>query len=912
MQLSFRTYSLVAIAAGFLLMLAPWQASAQLDLTLKRVANNWPTIELYYTASCDGEPRLDLPKDSIRIFENGQEVREFTLWCPPDKPDYPPASIAFVLDNSEDVSSSLRQEQVDALDYLVKFWPIYAKDEMTVLAQDSGGIAETPINAIPEMQTSFAKGLGSSGPSRLLDVVWHAVSKLSLLRQYPTNGIIIFWGADDSLSKHSIDEILKIRSWSPIYVIALTDSLDTTIPRLLVQWTSGVFYPEFSIDNLNKAIEHLLTYNTGGYGWSECVSTYQADCMDGSIRTVELVLDKMCGETAADVKTFRAPLDTSANKVLAVNLPPAVGSPGGKILIPVVLDTLTRYHNRLTGARFNLEYDENVLEFNGIELAGTAFEGSNVTYSSATKSGEIEAPYSIQNLYPGLPLFMMEFTIAADAAVGSSTILIMGINDYGGCWWPSSPTGIVDIQSRESLEIFPLTDTERCDSSPVVLRANNGYLDYTWSDGTAGMINVIEQSGTYHVSARDSSGAGFTSAPVDVVFHQPYEPQIQISGAPLFCGGDSITLSLADEFVSYKWSTGETTPLIRAKSSRFYSVTLVDSNGCAHESNRVDVPADSISDIEIHGATETCPGSYQSYFPLRIADASYSWSVVNGSVVDISDRPRYRYYYYYGVLVHWNAEGIGKVVLRTDYRGCSTYDTLEVTIAEPDDIRVQVDGPGYVCQGVSTTITAPVDFDEYLWSDGNRYPQRRVYRAGEYYVRCLTSSGCSVISDTVTIIEYPNPDKPEIVRVGDKLIAQHSGQRIQWADDRNWIEGATSDTLFLTRPGEYTAMTWNEFGCWARSDTIDVTILSAEVPEAPGSFDISLSPVPADDVLNVRVLGDNPGELEFTVYSLLGTEMLRRNGSRIVSLDVARLTPGVYILRATGNGRPVVKTFVKR
>ncbi|MBE0644718.1 MAG: hypothetical protein IH600_11610, partial [Bacteroidetes bacterium] len=48
---------------------------AQPNLNFKRVTVNWPTIELYFSVGCDGNPAYNMAKQDFRIYENGVEVK---------------------------------------------------------------------------------------------------------------------------------------------------------------------------------------------------------------------------------------------------------------------------------------------------------------------------------------------------------------------------------------------------------------------------------------------------------------------------------------------------------------------------------------------------------------------------------------------------------------------------------------------------------------------------------------------------------------------------------------------------------------------------------------------------------------------------------------------------------------------
>jgi hypothetical protein len=43
-------------------------------LNFKRVVNNWPTIELYFSVACNGQQAYDMQKGFFTIAENGLEI----------------------------------------------------------------------------------------------------------------------------------------------------------------------------------------------------------------------------------------------------------------------------------------------------------------------------------------------------------------------------------------------------------------------------------------------------------------------------------------------------------------------------------------------------------------------------------------------------------------------------------------------------------------------------------------------------------------------------------------------------------------------------------------------------------------------------------------------------------------------
>ena len=77
-----RRLLLLSLTCLFFTLGAAPRAEAQPNLNFKRVTVNWPTIELYFAVSCNGSLAFNLSKQDFRLYENGVEIKDFTLWCP--------------------------------------------------------------------------------------------------------------------------------------------------------------------------------------------------------------------------------------------------------------------------------------------------------------------------------------------------------------------------------------------------------------------------------------------------------------------------------------------------------------------------------------------------------------------------------------------------------------------------------------------------------------------------------------------------------------------------------------------------------------------------------------------------------------------------------------------------------------
>ena len=136
-----------------------------------------------------------------------------------------------------------------------------------------------------------------------------------------------------------------------------------------------------------------------------------------------------------------------------------------------------------------------------------------------------------------------------------------------------------------------------CPGFATTLTASTGFADYSWSTGSMAQSINVSTIGTYSVTATDANGCK-TSSSKNIVAFVPPKPFI--AGALSFCGGSSVQLKAVDVsgsgFISYSWSTGQTSQSIFADSADTYSVTVTDINGCVGDTNAIVVEEGAVPD----------------------------------------------------------------------------------------------------------------------------------------------------------------------------------------------------------------------------------------------------------------------------------------------------------------------------
>lgn len=93
------------------------------------------------------------------------------------------------------------------------------------------------------------------------------------------------------------------------------------------------------------------------------------------------------------------------------------------------------------------------------------------------------------------------------------------------------------------------------------------------------------------------------------------------------------------------------------------------------------------------------------------------------------------------------------VDITTDH-ACTDRDTAEVEffVLPIVDLGSNVN----ICSGLTTTLDASPDFEEYLWNDGSTQQTLDVSQPGIYYVTITDSNACQD-SDTLELLNYPLP-----------------------------------------------------------------------------------------------------------------------------------------------------------
>ena len=266
--------------------------------------------------------------------------------------------------------------------------------------------------------------------------------------------------------------------------------------------------------------------------------------------------------------------------------------------------------------------------------------------------------------------------------------------------------------------------------------------------------------------------------------------------------------------------------------------------------------------------------------PQPIADAGQDVTICSGGTLQLGATPTTGFTYSWSPSTNLSDAGIGNptftfsnqsqqpanftYILNASFLGCSSADTVSITVDPAQPLNVTVNGNAQFCEGESVTLIADAGFNNYTWNDGTSGDSYTINSAGSYFVTAEDAQGCEFISSATPVIVF---DKPEIAvdvlnnvscfgfNDGNASFVSTGGTPAYqyFFDDATPIQGSSVSNL---APADYTVIVVDGVQC---SDTVLFTITE---PSAPLGIDLI-------QLENVRCFGESSGNI--TVAGTGGT-----------------------------------------
>ena len=504
-----------------------------------------------------------------------------------------------------------------------------------------------------------------------------------------------------------------------------------------------------------------------------------------------------------------------------------------------------------------------------IQLFGsTNTSGTIITYSWTGPNGYTS---NVQNPGGALEPGLYELTVNVDgcnSAINSTNVIVNAL---------PQPT----ITGQNSF----------CTGFSAILDAGAGYMNYVWNDGTTNQTLEVFSSGTYQVTVTDINGC--TGAALFGVTETPSLSPV-ITGALEFCEGSSTVLDAGSGYVSYSWSTGETSQTIMVNDEGNYGVIVMDADGCSGSVN-VTTSINLNPNVMIGGSTTYCIGGF-TVLDAGTGYNTYLWS--NNSTTQT---------------ITVSSPGIYSVDV-VDINGCS--GSGSVTITESTSLSPVITGNNAFCESGSTTLNAGSGFANYIWSDGSTDQNLIVNTAGTYSVTVSDGQGCSGESSIAVIEVYP--PSATLQTTAELCNTQAGGSVINLYDlilsgDMNgsWEDKDNSGAVGLFNNLDFTNIASGDYHfLYTTNSAIDpcpeatyevvVTILDCTCPDV---FFFNASPMcNSGDMLDLSSIENTSETGSWSVIQTPpGVNPVSLNGKII---DATGSDPGEYIFQFTLQNQP--------
>lgn len=384
--------------------------------------------------------------------------------------------------------------------------------------------------------------------------------------------------------------------------------------------------------------------------------------------------------------------------------------------------------------------------------------------------------------------------------------------DIGGEFWVNT-TDQNGCMSSDTISVTELliekpnlgTDFLICDGTSATLSTTEKYASYLWlpSNATTNDL-IITTADIYVLSVTNDSGC----VALDTIEVIVGDLSLDLGDNQTICFGDSILLSVLNEFDTYEWdnftsTSNKLSTLSSVEGTHSIKLKASNSLGCsATDSVQITVLQPIEVDLE-NDSIFICTGTLANLTPIITGgDGNYTY-LWNDNSTNLNLKA--------------TDEGAYKIVV-TDGNGCENSDSVYVKINSNLVVRL---ADTSICAGEEIQLNTGYNETDYItiWNTGSTSQKIKVSVSGIYGVQVTTSNGCTG-SDSMELMinQLPNIDlgADQEVCFGDSsiLISNQDFKIYNWSTSEN--------TKSITKPkGIYILEVRDENNC-KNSDTINI------------------------------------------------------------------------------------------
>jgi gliding motility-associated-like protein len=420
---------------------------------------------------------------------------------------------------------------------------------------------------------------------------------------------------------------------------------------------------------------------------------------------------------------------------------------------------------------------------------------------------------------------------------GNYTVSLTITNTCGT--FTDQQTGYIQVASSANPSITANGPLSFCAGNSVTL-STGATGTYQWQlnganiPGETNASIVVTQSGDYSVTVSSGACSG-TSNILQVNVTPASTAVINALSSTTICTGQSVVLESVNTANSYQWLLnnvaipGATNQQLTVNSAGDYSLQVSSSNGCSATSTptTVTVVAATIPTVtSLNGQTSFCQG--QSLTLQTTAGlGNYQWNLNNSIITGETN-----------TTLVVTQTGNYTVTVNSP-NGCSVSSApLTINLLPLPSAQITPSGPILICNAVPAILQVASGAATYQWSDAgvaiagatsNTYVAAQ---SGDYAVEISNASGCTAISNTVSIsfnagINVSIYAKTLFPCDGDLLFLSTT----QNYNQINWTTGEDGIQISVAKSGTYGVTVVNSGGCTA-TDEVEITFLPKPFVEA--------------------------------------------------------------------------------
>jgi hypothetical protein len=253
----------------------------------------------------------------------------------------------------------------------------------------------------------------------------------------------------------------------------------------------------------------------------------------------------------------------------------------------------------------------------------------------------------------------------------------------------------------------------------------------------------------------------------------------------------------------------------------------------------------------------------------------------------------------------------------TDNHSCTATASATISASPaPTSVLNPINGTCQISPQINVTATSGTQPYSYSWSNGATTQNLQGIAAGSYTLTITDANGCknintTSVTDNSSVNVTFNSQNPTQGGSDGSITANPNGGTTPYT--YNWSNGGTNATISNLPAGTYTVTITDQTGC---IKVASVTIGNPNgLVQVTDIASIKVFPNPAHDVCNIQIELNKAQNIEMKMYNSIGQQVWLKNNNDFKqgteTVDVSRLSAGVYVIQVHVNGSMQTVRFVK-